>query len=181
LLLSLGGTQAAQAQRGLEPAEVSAQSGTREAFTRFASLGEPILLSRVDVDSPLRRIRSVESPEGAPEPDRLPSADPAFKAVLLAPLTSTGRPLQPEFEPPDQSESAAQPPPAHSTKPSSLPSLERERGRASPRPSLSAGSPASGSTAHRTSSEPRVSSVARSAPAKPGPAEIGALRAFTRF
>ncbi len=58
-------------------------------------VGQPVVVSRADVESPFVRIRSIEEDVSA----RLPAgtADPAFKAVLLTPRASTGRPVQPQM------------------------------------------------------------------------------------
>jgi hypothetical protein len=58
-------------------------------------IGQPVVVSRADVESPFVRIRSIEEDVSA----RLPAgtADPAFKAVLLTPRASTGRPVQPQM------------------------------------------------------------------------------------
>src|SRR4051812_7713874 len=60
---------------------------------RLASLGTPVVVSRADVDSPLARVRGLEVVlDSAPAVEISTAADPAFKAVLLTPLGSTGRP-----------------------------------------------------------------------------------------
>jgi hypothetical protein len=52
-----------------------------------------VLVSRSDVESSSARARSVAIIEGPNQP-QTPVADPAFKAVLLTPRGSTGRPVQ---------------------------------------------------------------------------------------
>ena len=61
-------------------------------------VGQPVVVSRADLELPFVRIRSIEEDVSA----RLPAgtADPAFKAVLLTPRASTGRPVQPQLAKP---------------------------------------------------------------------------------
>lgn len=63
------------------------------ALTRHAALdvGRAVILSRSDVESALVRVRRIELNAGD-APDRR-TADPAFKAILLTPRDSTGRPV----------------------------------------------------------------------------------------
>src|ERR1700730_14905673 len=87
----------------IEPGHALAQDVPRPSL-QFASaepgnpavaglLGKPVLVSRSDVETSGARVRSVEIIDG-PSPIQSPAADPAFKAVLLTPRGSTGRPIQ---------------------------------------------------------------------------------------
>src|SRR5262249_7552428 len=62
--------------------------------TSVAALGKPVLVSRADVESPLARVRSLQF-DASSSSSESRVADPAFKAVLLTPRESTGRPVQP--------------------------------------------------------------------------------------
>ena len=56
--------------------------------------GGPVLISRADTESPLTRVRRVEMLDTI-ELEATAEPDPAFKALVLTPRGSTGRPLQP--------------------------------------------------------------------------------------
>ena len=64
------------------------------ARINVAALGKPVIVSRADVESPLGRVRSLQLDASA-QTGETRVADPAFKAVLLTPQESTGRPVQP--------------------------------------------------------------------------------------
>ena len=64
------------------------------ARINVAALGKPVIVSRADVESPLGRVRSLQLDASA-QTGETRVADPAFKAVLLTPRESTGRPVQP--------------------------------------------------------------------------------------
>ena len=64
------------------------------ARINVATLGKPVLVSRADVESPLGRVRSFQL-DASSNTGESRVADPAFKAVLLTPRESTGRPVQP--------------------------------------------------------------------------------------
>ena len=68
-------------------------SRSLDAASGALTLGRPVIVTRSDVESPLGRVRSLDlEPTTAGSVHR---ADPAFKAVLLTPRESTGRPAQP--------------------------------------------------------------------------------------
>ena len=64
------------------------------ARINVATLGKPVLVSRADVEFPLGRVRSFQL-DASSNTGESRVADPAFKAVLLTPRESTGRPVQP--------------------------------------------------------------------------------------
>jgi hypothetical protein len=200
LLLGLGffGTAAvtnAGAQdvpRGLEPL-LKVASAT--PFGAERGLGSPVVFSRTDVETPLTRIRSLSADPGARHDlgsagasteAGAALADPAFKAVLLTPRGSTGRPVQPTYELPPEEEVPVGPataprqeaslPPAtrHEIKP--LPQMRHE---SSP---LSVNRPV-GNQRSAPAARPKSAPVATARREGPrgGPAEIAATRAFTRF
>ena len=150
-------------------------------------IGQPVVVSRADLESPFVRIRSVEEDISA----RLPAgtADPAFKAVLLTPRASTGRPVHlgvpedAELNPPAPSK--AEPAPV-SGPPKSAKAVAPPSGRESPPPAprsqqKSAQPPApSRAAAVRPAQKPAAAAPQAPAP-RYGAAEIQATRAFTRF
>ena len=161
-----------------------------ETLTQIASaapvlsrgLGSPVVLSRSDVESPLIRIRSIDS-EVVIASTATSTADPAFKAVVLTPRGSTGRPVQPLYEPPaveEQTETPAATGPAP-TKQASLPPPSSPSS-ASPRSIPPAAKPKPVVHVAPAAAAPRVAQAPRAAPApKFGAAEVAATRAFTRF
>src|SRR5262245_5425716 len=91
----LSAPQGAVAQE-LSERRAQSQRATPEMITTATHrVGQPVVVSRADLESPFVRIRSIEEDVSA----RLPAgtADPAFKAVLLTPRASTGRPIQPQL------------------------------------------------------------------------------------
>jgi len=93
LVLLLACAHNAGAQGPAAPVKVAARSIEAEptAFT----LGRPVILSRADVESPLGRARGLVEVDSLSLSTQSRPADPAFKAVLLTPRESTGRPAQP--------------------------------------------------------------------------------------
>jgi hypothetical protein len=151
--------------------------------------GSPVLISRADIESPLTRVRRVDLVDFVEGEGRI--ADPAFKAVLLTPLGSTGRPVQPTFsgvgiidkpdEPqrpekaPEIPEIKSHPQDANLRLPSPPDSTVKE-----PTNAVHAKSPA------LAAGPKQVTKLAASPPSpattpQRTPAEIGAVRAFTRF
>ncbi len=157
-------------------------------------LGKPVLVSRSDV----ARVRGGAIPDN-PVQAAPPVADPAFKAVLLTPRESTGRPVQigmPALpDEPVAGPSVAQPntaakppvslPPAASLNPSAPASVEStpgsapkahvlpnpvSRSRLSPHPAVA-----------RSETASRRKAIEPPARTSYGAAEIAASRAFTRF
>jgi hypothetical protein len=179
--------------RGLEPLLKVASA---MPFGAERGLGSPVVFSRTDVETPLTRIRSLSADPGAPNDlgsaganteARAALADPAFKSVLLTPRGSTGRPVQPTYEPPPEvavpvgpataprQEASLPPATRHEIKP--LPQMRHE-----PSP-LSVNRPNIGNQRSAPAARPKPAPVAtarREGP-KGGPAEIAATRAFTRF
>lgn len=80
-----------------------------ESSHRYAQelLGRPVLVSRTDVEASIARIRGGAILDEVAQPTP-PLADPAFKAVLLTPRESTGRPVQIEMSPPPDAPAAIQ-------------------------------------------------------------------------
>src|SRR5262249_8523125 len=78
---------------GSAPVKVATRS--LEAAPAALMLGGPVMVTRADVESPLGRVRSPELDGSATGETRAADPDPAFKAVLLTPRESTGRPVQP--------------------------------------------------------------------------------------
>jgi hypothetical protein len=189
-VLGLIGVEIAAAAEPAEPAAIRLASRSIDSVAP-RTLGSPVVVTRSDVESPLGRVRSLElDPTTNPLPR---SADPAFKAVMLTPRESTGRPAQPaapdittvEPEPPRpkdgmklQSHSPAD---VESEKPVAPP---KERGQPRPttqqpkrvivREAAAAPRPAVAAPA------PRAAAPRAAAP-RYGAAEIAASRAFTRF
>jgi hypothetical protein len=146
-------------------------------------VGQPVVVSRADVESPFVRIRSIEEDVSA----RLPAgtADPAFKAVLLTPRASTGRPVHlgvPEdvdLNPPAPSK--AEPAPPKSAK-GAAPSSVRESPPPAPRSQQKSAQPPPPTRAATVRPAQKSAAAAPQAPApRYGAAEIQATRAFTRF
>jgi hypothetical protein len=161
------------------PVKVAARSIQTDqgAFT----LGAPVVVSRSDVESPVRRVGSPEF--NAPvENARVP--DPAFKGVLLTPRESTGRPAQPNIG--EENYQVASAPSSSADEPRPLEDHRNQRkGNIAPAPSRPtpdkpAGrqQPAKASTAAAPQPAKTATTVA---PRRFGPAEIAATRAFTRF
>jgi len=188
-LLLAGSTTGAAAQdrnRGLEPA---VQMASATPFTVERGLGSPIVFSRTDVESPLARIRTwnsdpasstlgLETETGNATPEVSPLADPAFKSVLLTPRSSTGRPVQPTYEPPPEAPAEA-PPPAR--KEASLPPPHvPQQLRPLPQMRHESAAPATSNPKPRNERSARATSVRPEGP-KGSPADIAATRAFTRF
>jgi hypothetical protein len=183
---------AQEVPRGLEPL-LKVASAT--PFGAERGLGSPVVFSRTDVETPLTRIRSLSADPGA-RPDlgsvgasteaSAALADPAFKAVLLTPRGSTGRPVQPTYEPPPEEEvpvgPATAPRQEASLPPGTRPEIKplpQMRHESSP-PSVNrpVGNQRS---APATRPKPAPVATARREGPKGGPAEIAATRAFTRF
>src|SRR6516225_8881163 len=85
--------QVARTQEAIPHAAMQLASIEPQHQISSALLGKPVLVSRSDVESSSARARSVAIIEGPNQP-QTPVADPAFKAVLLTPRGSTGRPVQ---------------------------------------------------------------------------------------
>jgi hypothetical protein len=151
-------------------------------------VGQPVVVSRADVESPFVRIRSIEEDVSA----RLPAgtADPAFKAVLLTPRASTGRPVQPQMANLGTPEDAAPDSPAVK-KPETAPAAGSQKSaKGAPPPRSAKEGPQLAPRAPQRAAQPAVASrpAQKSAAATPqapapryGAAEIQATRAFTRF
>jgi hypothetical protein len=75
------------------PARVKVAARSVDADPAGFTLGRPVIVTRADLESPLGRVRGLERETGTSGPIR--EADPAFKAILLTPRDSTGRPAQP--------------------------------------------------------------------------------------
>jgi hypothetical protein len=162
----------------------SAEAGYQ---TTSGLLGRPVLVSRSDVETSGARVRSVEIIDG-PSPIQSPAADPAFKAVLLTPRGSTGRPIPtqlaslPDVQEPiaKEPESPAGPSPAavSSTTAKIVPEPSaHDRVPARPVERL-APTTRSAMPIQKPASRPKTAQ-----PERPsyGTAEIAATRAFTRF
>jgi hypothetical protein len=159
--------------------------------TASIGVGRPVVVSRADVESPFVRIRSIEEDVSA----RLPvgTADPAFKAVLLTPRASTGRPVQPQManlgapEDAGLDTSAAikvETAPVSGAQKPAKGALGRAKESSQPasqsRPKATKPPPAGRVANIRP--EQRSAAAAPQAPApKFGRAEVQAVRAFTRF
>jgi hypothetical protein len=178
--------------RGLEPLLKVASA---MPFGAERGLGSPVVFSRTDVETPLTRIRSLSADPGAPHDlgsaganteAGAALADPAFKAVLLTPRGSTGRPVQPTYEPPPEEEVPVGPATAPRQE-ASLPPATRHEIKPLPQMRHEPSSP----SVNRPNGNQRSAPAARPKPApvatarrdgpKGGPAEIAATRAFTRF
>src|SRR5215470_17926158 len=93
VLLALSGVSAS-ALEGNTEANSSGKTALRGLVREDTPVsGSPVLISRADIESPLSRVRRVDVVDFVESEGRV--ADPAFKAVLLTPLGSTGRPVQP--------------------------------------------------------------------------------------
>jgi hypothetical protein len=157
-------------------------------------VGQPVVVSRADLESPFVRIRSIEEDVSA----RLPAgtADPAFKAVLLTPRASTGRPVQPQMANLGVPEDAEiDPPPSSKPEPASASGAQKSATGAPPASVKKPPPPASRS--QQKSARPPAPAPSRTAIARPaqksaavapqasapryGAAEIQAVRAFARF
>ena len=152
-------------------------------------VGQPVVVSRADLESPFVRIRSIEEDVSA----RLPAstADPAFKAVLLTPRASTGRPVQPqlanlgvpedaEIDPPPSSNASGAQKSATGTPPTSVkkppPPASRSQQKSAQPPA-----PAPSRTAIARPAQRLAAVAAQASAPRYGAAEIQAVRAFTRF
>jgi hypothetical protein len=184
----LGAHVAAAQTAAAEPTPIRLASRSLEPVPA-RTLGSPVVVSRSDVESPLGRVRSLEFDTTTNAPPR--AADPAFKAVLLTPRESTGRPAQPavpdittvEPEQPKPKEGmklqSHSPTAVEAEKPVAPP---KERGQ--PRPTTQQPKRV---TVREAAAAPRVARPAAAAPApraaapRFGAAEIAASRAFTRF
>jgi hypothetical protein len=155
--------------------------------TATGLLGKPVVVSRSDVETSGARVRSVEIIDG-PSPIQSSAADPAFKAVLLTPRGSTGRPIQTLLANlPDVPEPVAKEP-EHPRVQS--PSLASTNARIVPEPSsvhervparpIERLAPTTRSAASIQKSAPRPKTTQPDRPSY-GTAEIAATRAFTRF
>ena len=158
-------------------------------------MGRPVILTRADVASPLGRARGLEVDTAAvSSQSRL--ADPAFKAVLLTPRESTGRPAQPILPDLTATEPAAQSVAAAPDKPGILKLASHPEGAEVSAPPPSAVQrvlPKQAATPpQKKDAAPPVRTAVRSeAPARKaaapaaaprfGAGEIAATRAFTRF
>lgn len=180
------------AETAATPAPIKIAARSIEAEPSAFALGRPVVVTRADVESPLARVRSIELDASTSSGDPRP-ADPAFKAVLLTPRESTGRPAQPlmpeipvsepgaelaSVDPDDRPDAA--PKPRQNPAPSTA-----TRERAVPLPSSRQPPPKMAAVAPtaRVAASPQV--PARKPAAAPAPrfgaAEIAATRAFTRF
>jgi hypothetical protein len=161
-----------------------------------------VLISRADIESPLTRVRRVELID-AVENEVQGGADPAFKAVLLTPRESTGRPMQPALaglvvidkadapqseKTPEKQESNATTPGAafhlqNAPDPTSKDHLnDKVRPREEPKAKQLATIPEARSVASTPPQTVHGPKTAASTPPRSfGPADIAATRAFTRF
>ena len=160
-----------------------------------ATLGKPVLVSRADVESPLGRVRSFQL-DASSNTGESRVADPAFKAVLLTPRESTGRPVQPviplyELASGTPHVTPADAPPTKGQAPTvktepTTPAKPQPKQIASKPP---ASRPTPATPQHAAAGGANTPPVARRAakPAEPksgggfARAEIAATRAFTRF
>jgi hypothetical protein len=149
-------------------------------------LGKPVVVSRSDVESSVARVRSVEIIDG-PSRVQSPTADPAFKAVLLTPRGSTGRPIQMQMANlPDIQEPVAKEPETSSLAPPK-PSAPVTTAKIVPEPSVNqrvSVPPVLRAAPTTRSATPKSNPLPKAIqPARPsyGPTEIAASRAFTRF
>ncbi len=158
--------------------------------TATGLLGKPVVVSRSDVETSGARVRSVEIIDG-PSPIQSPAADPAFKAVLLTPRGSTGRPIQTQLAnlPDVQEPVAKEPEPPAATPAAPSYSLSSTTTRIVPEPSVHEHvpvRPVERLAPTTRSAAPTQKSASRPKAAQPerpsyGTAEIAATRAFTRF
>lgn len=181
----------------IEPGYALAQDVPRPSL-QFASaepgnpavaglLGKPVLVSRSDVETSGARVRSVEIIDG-PSPIQSPAADPAFKAVLLTPRGSTGRPIPTQMAnlPTDVPEPVAKAPEPPAMPPPSLASTKANIVPESPAHERVTARPVERLTPTTRSAVPIQKAAPRPKAAQPerpsyGAAEIAASRAFTRF
>jgi hypothetical protein len=144
-------------------------------------VGHPVVVSRADVESPKSRIRSLEAGDaGSESAASTPVADPAFKAVLLTPRASTGRPIQPqgiELASVDPAEALA---PAQPSKADPGPSIRKapaaSKTKQQPKPKPTRLTKTSKGSSGGTQARPKGGSSP-----KFGRTAIEASRAFTRF
>ena len=181
------GVAAAAEPAAAEPAPIRLASRSVDAVPARA-LGTPVVVTRSDVESPLGRVRSLEFDTTTNGPPR--AADPAFKAVLLTPRESTGRPAQPvapdlttvEPEPTQPKDSmklqSYSPVDVEPEKPVAPPT---QRGQPRPTTQQPKRVTVREATAPPRAPRPAVAAPAPRAAPRFGAAEIAASRAFTRF
>jgi hypothetical protein len=187
------------------PARVKLAARSVDADPAGFTLGRPVVVTRADLESPLGRVRGLE-----PDTDttgQLRQADPAFKAILLTPRGSTGRPAQPimpdvVLTEPEVKQTTTEPEVKKtSTEPDSKPhgmklqshnlsapvtpppNAMKERATARPSQQPAKSKEAAAVAVRGTAPPPRapVRNVASAPAPRFGAAEIGATRAFTRF
>jgi hypothetical protein len=199
LILLLACVQSAGAAGPETPAAaIKLAARSIEAEPAAFALGRPVIVTRADVESPLGRARGLEVDVAAVNSASRP-ADPAFKAVLLTPRESTGRPAQPILPDLTASEPEARPVAPAASTPSTMtlashpgptgaqPLAPSAGERVLPKPSAgrpkrkdAAPHPAPVRTATRTEPPARKAALPAAAP-RVGAGEIAATRAFTRF
>jgi tetratricopeptide (TPR) repeat protein len=163
-------------------------------------VGKPVVVSRFDTEASASRIRSVKILEDSADATAsTPTADPAFKAVFLTPLGSMGRPVPIQMvglTKPEEDLKKVDEVPTKETKqpePASTSGALNSQEKAVAKPVVSSSPPSrprppGGKSEIKRQSlrspEPRTVARPRVAgPERPryGTAEIGAVRAFTRF
>src|SRR5262245_59101026 len=77
------------------PPRVKVAARSVDADPAGFTLGRPVIDTRADLESPLGRVRGFDREPDTTESGPHAPADPAFKAILLTPRGSTGRPVQP--------------------------------------------------------------------------------------
>jgi hypothetical protein len=190
----LSATHGVAAQEAVSERRVQITLATTPELIHKASIGigQPVVVSRADLESPFVRIRSIEEDVSA----RLPAgtADPAFKAVLLTPRASTGRPVQPQLANLGPAEDASVDVPS-GNKPESAPVSGSRKSATGTSPASVKPSPPPAPRSQQKAVQPPAPSRAaiarpaqKSAAAAPqvpapryGAAEVQAVRAFTRF
>jgi hypothetical protein len=176
-LLACGPAPAAeQDQTTKSPVKLASRSldATPAAFT----VGSAVIVTRTDVESPLGRVRALDT-DGNPKLLPLVEPDPAFKSVILTPSNSTGRdPSVVDIPDIPDTPGATTAPPRH-------PSETPNNGRKGPAPKASPntrGGPTLASAPSKPEHPRIIEHQQQRAPAtRFGNAEIGAVRAFTRF
>jgi len=178
------------------PARVKIAARSVDADPAGFALGRPVIVTRADLESPLGRIRGLEADTSASGPVR--QADPAFKAILLTPRDSTGRPAQPilpdvVLTEPEIKQTTAEPDSkqesgiklgSHNVSDPVKPLPNAQKERTIPRPSTQQSrNPKEVAAAPPRATAPRVPARAAATATAPrfGAAEIAATRAFTRF
>jgi len=165
-----------------------------------APVGKPVVVSRFDTEASVSRVREMKILENSAESGAsTPTADPAFKAVFLTPRGSTGRPVPIQMAGltrPEEDVKKVDEEPTKEIKqpePASTSGALNSQEKAVPKPAVVSTPPSrlgpavSKSATNRQnlrSPQPKTAphpKVAGSERPNYGAAEIGAVRAFTRF